>query len=82
MPSKTKVLFNGQQHDATLIPVRSSQEPWSEYLLDDGSVVRLRNVVTEIYRLDDVYDQEGNPVYHIKSSNVASAIPGEGTQKR
>lgn len=82
MPHKTKILFNGQQVDASLVPVRSSQEPWSEYILDDGTLIRLRSVVTEVYRIDNMYDPEGNPVYQVKSSNVASAIPSEDSKRK
>jgi hypothetical protein len=82
MERKTKIMFNGQMHDATFIPVTSSQEQWNEYILDDGSLVRLKTVVTEIYRIDDVYSAEGDPLYHIKSKNIASAITPEALKKR
>lgn len=77
MERKTKIVLNGQPFDATVIPVRSSQEHWNEYLLADEAVVRIKLVVTEIYRIDGMFDPEGNPVYHIKSGNVASVIAPE-----
>jgi hypothetical protein len=82
MERKTKIMFNGQQHDATLIPVTSSQEPWSEYILDDGSLLRLKTVVTEVYKIDGFYTAEGDPVYQIKSKNIVSAISPEELKKR
>lgn len=82
MERKTKIMFNGQLYDATLVPVTSSQEQWSEYILDDGSLLRLKTVVTEIYKIDGVYTAEGDPVYQIKSKNIASAISPEELKKR
>lgn len=75
-------MFNGQLHDATLVPVTSSQEQWSEYILDDGSLLRLKTVVTEIYKIDEVYTAEGDPVYQVKSKNIASVITPEELKKR
>lgn len=82
MERKTKLFFNGEWVAGTLVPVRSSQESWSEYLLEDEAVVRLKVVVTEVYRIEGIYDTEGNPVYHIRSANVASAMPPEHLKRK
>jgi hypothetical protein len=58
--------------DATVIGFRSPGENWNEYLADDGSVIRIKLVVTEVIRLDGQYDQDGNPMYLAKSTNVMS----------
>jgi len=56
--------------EGTELGFRSSGEYWNEYLLDDGTVVRLKVVVMEAYRLDGEYDPDGNPQYVVKSSNL------------
>lgn len=61
---------DGQMHDGTELGFRSTGEYWNEYLLDDGSVVRLKPVVTGIIRLDGLYDDEGNPLYAVKANNI------------
>lgn len=81
MGKKTKLVFQGQIVEAELIPVRSSQEGWSEYILEDGTVLRMKLVVTDVYRLEGIYDSDGNPIYHIKSTNAASAIPPENLKR-
>jgi len=58
--------------EVTEVGFRTSGEYWNEYLADDGTVIRLKAVVTEILRLDGQYDPEGNPAYIVKSSNVTS----------
>ncbi len=60
----------GQFHDAELIEVQQAQEQWNQYLLGDGTIVKLKVVVTEIWRLDGEYDNDGNPRYVIKSGNI------------
>ena len=45
------------------------KEEWNEYLLDDGTRLRVKLVVTKILRTNQI-DPEGNPVYVITSQNV------------
>jgi len=67
-----KINFQGQEVDATEVEFQTRREDWNEYQLMDGSVVKMKLVVSEIFRLEGRYDTEGNPVYHIKSTNVAA----------
>lgn len=73
MPGKRKVpLPDGSEIEGSVMTFRSSGEHWNEYLVDDGSVVRIKLVATEILRLDDQFDPQGNPVYLVQSTNVMS----------
>jgi len=65
-----KVNWQGQEVDAVEVRYKSIREDWNEYDLDDGSTVRIKLLVSEIVRLADGFDQEGNPIYVIKSGNV------------
>lgn len=56
--------------DAELVEVQNSQESWSQYLLGDGTSLKIKVVVTEVWRAEDKYDNEGNPVYIVKSGNI------------
>jgi hypothetical protein len=56
-------------------------EPWTEYLLDDGTVVRLKLVVTAAYRVKDQWDPEGNPVYVLTSTNVVKTSSPDNLRK-
>ena len=77
MERKKRVTLGSEQLDATEIGFRSSGENWNEYLADDGSVIRMKLVVTEILRLDGRYDDDGNPQYFIKSTNVVAVSTPE-----
>ncbi len=65
----------------TEMSFRASGEHWNEYLVDDGTVIRLKLVVTEVLRLDGQYDQEGNPAYIAKSANVVAISAPEELRK-
>jgi hypothetical protein len=70
--NKRKVNFGGQQVEATVMPYQTGAENWNEYLVDDGTVIRVKLVVTEVLRVEGSYDQQGNPLYLINSTNVTT----------
>lgn len=77
MERKKKVNLGQGPVDVTEIGFRTSGEHWNEYLTDDGSVLRVKSVVTEVMRVDGQYDTEGNPAYLIKSTNVLNVSAPE-----
>lgn len=64
---------DGKDHDVTPVGFQNAREYWNEYLLDDGTIIRLKLVATEVLRVEDMRDQNGNPVYVVKSTNVITA---------
>lgn len=62
--------FRGEQVEATEVKFETRKEDWNEYQLMDGSVLRMKVVVAEVYRIENVYDEENNPVYQVKSTNL------------
>jgi hypothetical protein len=79
---KKKVpLPDGTTVEATIVPFRGDVEHWNEYLLDDGTVVRMKAVVTEVLRIDGRYDREGNPAYAVNSTNVTHISAPEHLKK-
>jgi len=64
--------------EGTELGFRPDVENWSAYLVDDGTVIRLKVVATEIVRLDGRYDPDGNPLYRVLSQNImAVSAPDE-----
>lgn len=70
MARKKKINLGGTMVEGTEIGFRPSGEHWNEYLLDDGTVVRIKLVLTGVVRIDGMYDAEGEPVYFANSTNV------------
>ena len=64
---------DGQEHDAEVLSYQTRGEHWNEYLIDDGTVLRIKLVLTEVIRVEDQYDAQGNPVYVVNSTNVVTA---------
>ncbi|HET6498435.1 MAG TPA: hypothetical protein VFH17_05245 [Coriobacteriia bacterium] len=72
----------GKPVDATAIGFQVGGEHWNEYLLDDGTVLRMKPVMAEILRVDNVYDGEGNPVYVTRTQNVIVVNAPEKIRKK
>jgi hypothetical protein len=62
----------GEEVEADVIGFRATGEHWNEYLLDDGTVFRIKLVLTEIARLKDQYDPKGDPVYAATHTQVTA----------
>ena len=75
-------LPGGESVDAEQIEINQCSEHWNQYLLEDGSVLKLKSVATKIVRLKDQYDQIGNPVYFLQSNNVVTVDSPEELKKR
>jgi hypothetical protein len=58
--------------DAELVEVNNSSENWNQYLLSDGTLIKLKAVVTEVWRVEGEYDPDGNPVYVVRSGNIVT----------
>ncbi len=65
-----KIPFKGQEVDATEVEFQTRKEDWNEYQLMDGSVIKIKLVVGSIFKVAGEYDDEGNPVYVVRSKNV------------
>jgi hypothetical protein len=70
MPNRRKVNFQGRMVDAEVVDFEADKEQWSTYILHDGSSLKVKAVVTEVARLEGVYDQKGDPVYMIQASQI------------
>ncbi len=71
MERKRKVRMpDGREVDSVELGFQASGEHWNEYLVDDGTVVRLKPVAVQIVRVEGEYDQHGNPVYLVQTTNV------------
>jgi hypothetical protein len=72
--TKMQVVPGGPFVDAVEVPVSESSEKWSEYKLDDGTTIRLKQVMVEVLRATEHYDSDGVPMYSMKAQPVVSIV--------
>jgi hypothetical protein len=46
------------------------KEDWNEYKLEDGTVLKFKTIVSSIIRTADYDPMTGDPVYHVRSTNI------------
>lgn len=61
---------NGEEVEGDVVGFQAAGEHWNEYLLDDGTVFKIKLVLTEIVRLNGQFDEKGDPVYAATHSQV------------
>ncbi|MDR0942751.1 MAG: hypothetical protein LBM19_04060 [Holosporales bacterium] len=81
---KTTVPFKApdgtvQQKSVEYMNIKECNEPWSEYRLENGTIIRLRQVVTQIVRLEEK-DSNGKPIYMVQGSQPIIVTLEEGEQ--
>jgi hypothetical protein len=82
-PNKRQIrLPNGDLVEGTVMPFQVGGEHWNEYFVEDGTVLRVKMVATEIVRLEGQYDQNGDPAYAVGSANVTSVSAPDRLRKK
>ena len=82
MINKIKINFGGEEVEALPIEINQTNEHWNQYLLDDGTVIKMKLVATKVLRVDNKYDPEGNPLYIIQSTNITTVNAPENLKKK
>ena len=72
-----KVLMNigPNQVEAESMGFESVEEQWSRYKLEDGTIVKLKVVVSDIFKLPEPDPVTGLPQLLVRSNNVVSVEP-------
>ena len=71
----------GDEVEAEVVGFRAAGEHWNEYLLEDGTVFKIKLVLTEIVRLKDQYDAKGDPVYAATHTQVTAVDAPENLRR-
>jgi len=75
-------LPTGLEVDGVEVQTNESTERWSEFTLDDGTVLRLKMVVASFVRAEGHFDVEGNPIYAIKGAPTINFVSVPARLKR
>jgi hypothetical protein len=62
--------------------ITTSKEGWSEFNLDDGSVIRAKAVLLDVKKATGQYDSDGNPIYIMQFAFVSRLNTPDALKKR
>ena len=82
-PKKVPV-GDGKLIDAESLDFQTKSNPWTVIEAEDGTTLEMKPAIVEILRLKDSYNDMGEPVYIVRSTNVlrTSSIPENLLQRR
>ena len=63
-------LPSGETVEGTFIGVIESTERFTDIKLEDGTILKAKVSVAEVARVDGRWDDDGNPLYFLKSQTV------------
>lgn len=82
MSTKKKYTIGGREIMGEEIQFQAEHpESWSEYLLQDGTKLRLKAIAASIIRLDE-YLPTGDPMYLVNASNIVATDVPDHLRKR
>jgi len=82
MQNKVKITLGSKEVEALPIEINQNNEYWNQYLLDDGTLVKMKLVATKVLRVENEFDAEGNPLYIIQSTNITSVNAPDHLKKK
>lgn len=82
LPKKKVRLPTGQEVEGTVMPFQVGGEHFNEYVVEDGTILKVKLVATEVLKIDGAYDVEGNPIYLVASTNVTSVSSPESLKQK
>ena len=77
MPRRTKIPYQNRVIQGVSMEFDAERENWNEYRLEDGSLVRVRTVVSDIVKTDEP-TETGEPLIIVRSTTlIAYSEPEE-----
>ena len=72
----------GKMVDATIVDFEAEKESFSTYILHDGTSLKIKPVLTEVFRVDGMYLPNGDPVYGINAQQVVAVNAPESLRRK
>jgi hypothetical protein len=69
---KKKLTLFGLEINVSDVPIVKAEERFNQYVLEDGSVLRVKSVATSMLRVDGEFLPDGSPVYIVLTSPAVS----------
>jgi len=74
MPDGKTIKLFGHDIPVHDVPVVEAEERFVQYKLEDGTILRVKNVAMSVLRVDNEYLPDGSPVYLVLSNPVVSVV--------
>ena len=82
MSNRRKVNVGGVMRDAIIIDFEADKESFSTYILHDGTSLKIKAVLTEVFRIEGVYQPNGDPMYGVQAAQIVAINAPESLRKQ
>lgn len=65
-----KIKIGDKEVEATSVPFAIAGEPFSEYHMDNGDIIRCKHVVLKIFHVANERAPNGDPIYSIQGQLI------------
>jgi hypothetical protein len=79
--AQRKINLGGKEYAAEIIEFETEREGWNSYILHDGTMLKLKAVVSDIIRVEGAYAPNGDPLYMVQSSNIVTTTVPESLKR-
>lgn len=69
------VTFEGKEERAVELEFEPQKEGWSSYVLPEGTMIKLKHVVTRVFKLIDRAKDDGSPLYVLEGQVIVTTVP-------
>jgi len=72
-----KISSRGKMVDAEKLTFINKEEHWSQYVLEDGAIIRFKTEAQTVHKIIGETDKDGNPLYvmQFKQAMVLAKAP-------
>lgn len=71
-----KFRIGSQEIEGEYVSFTALKEEWNEYIVGDH-IIRMKVVVSSIFKAKDQVDPHGNPIFYVQSGNVLNVRKNE-----
>jgi hypothetical protein len=64
------------------VDIVSSKDGWSEFALEDGTVIRTKAAVLDVQKLVDQYNADGEPIYMLQLTMINQTRVPDNLKKK
>jgi hypothetical protein len=63
-----------EEKQGQILEITQNDDFKGEYTLEDGTIIRVRAIVVQAVKVDDMFDSLGKPVYQVQAQPIISII--------
>lgn len=81
--AKRKVNIGGKEFMGEEVEFEpETAERWNQYVLHDGTVLKMKAVLADVVRVDGQYAPNGDPLYTVNAQIIVNTNAPESLKKR